>query len=289
MAPKHKESYETLTYDSTTTDTEETRTRAQLQDAALEQSEQGLWNEALETNRIMIEMDPRDVSAHNRIGRALTKLGRLREAFDAYQHATEIDPANAIALRNSARLRGVLENVDAEVVKESDPVNIRAENFVMETGRADVIELEELSPAEQIATILPGDSLQLQVDGPYLRLYTRSGDPVGLVPAKTAHRLIELIRAGNEYSADVVNASLDVVRVLLRETYRSPETHGRLPFPTLTRLAPENRAALLGTAVSASTGDEIMAETDPDEDTDDSDDPQTESLAGPDDTDENEE
>jgi hypothetical protein len=80
-----------------------------------------------------------------------------------------------------------------------------------------------------------------------------------------------------------------LVRVLLRETYRSPETHGRLPFPTLTRLAPENRAALLGTAVSASSGDEILAETDPDEDTDDSDDPQTESLAGPDDTDENEE
>ncbi|MDQ3327806.1 MAG: tetratricopeptide repeat protein [Chloroflexota bacterium] len=279
-----------MTFDTTTTDTEseETRTRAQLLEAALEQSEQGLWNESLQTNRTMIEMDPNDVSAHNRVGRSLTKLGRLREALDAYRHAVEIDPSNAIALRNSARLRGVLESVDAEVVGESDPVNIRAENFVMETGRADVVELEDLSPPQQIATILPGDSLQLQVDGPYLRLFTRSGDAVGLVPSKTAHRLIELIREGNEYSADVVNASLDIVRVLLREIYRSPETHGRLPFPTLTRLAPENRAALLGSAVSASAGDEIMAETDPDDDTDDSDDPQTEPLTEPDDTDDSE-
>ncbi|MBA2362054.1 MAG: tetratricopeptide repeat protein [Chloroflexia bacterium] len=275
-----------MTFDTTTTETQETRTRAQLLEAALEQSEHGLWNESLQTNRTMIEMDPRDVSAHNRVGRSLTKLGRLREALDAYQHAVEIDPSNAIALRNSARLRGVLESVDAEVVGESDPVNIRAENFVMETGRADVIELEELSPAQQIATILPGDSLHLQVEGPYLRLYTRSGDAVGLVPAKTAHRLIELIRERNEYSADVVNASHDIVRVLLRETYRSPETHGRLPFPTLTRLAPENRAALLGSAVPASVEEEIMAETDPDDDTDE---PQTESLTEPDDTGDNEE
>lgn len=272
-----------------TLDDNQRRNKAELLEAALEQSERGLWSESVESNQAIVELDPNDVSAHNRLGRSLTKLGRLRDALQAYQRAVDVDPANAIALRNSARLQGVLENLEADEVPPANSSDIRADNFVMETGRSAVLALEDLSPADQIATILPGDTLELRADGPYLRLYTLAGDPVGVVPARSAHRLIELLAAGNEYSADVVTASVDGVQVLIRETYRSPETRGKLPFPAVTRQAPETRAALRAT-LATTVEDEFVSDPDIDEDdTDDTDGSRTSSLPDSDDSDDVEE
>lgn len=272
-----------------TLDDNQRRNKAELLEAALEQSERGLWSESVESNQAIVELDPNDVSAHNRLGRSLTKLGRLRDALQAYQRAVDVDPANAIALRNSARLQGVLENLEADEVPPANSSDIRADNFVMETGRSAVLALEDLSPADQIATILPGDTLELRADGPYLRLYTLAGDPVGVVPARSAHRLIELLAAGNEYSADVVTASVDGVQVLIRETYRSPETRGKLPFPAVTRQAPETRAALRAT-LATTLEDEFVSDPDIDEDdTDDTDGSRTSSLPDSDDSDDVEE
>ncbi len=272
-----------------TLDDDQRRQKAELVEAALDQSERGLWSESAESNRAIVDLDPRDVSAHNRLGRSLTKLGRLREALDSYQRAVEVDPANAIALRNSARLQGVLENLEADTVAPANSSDIRADNFVMETGRSAVLELEDLSPADQVATILPGDTLELRVDGPYLRLYTLTGNPVGVVPARQAHRLIELLTAGSEYSADVVSASVNGVEVLIRETYRSPETRGKLPFPAVTRQAPESRAALRAT-LAASLDEEFVHEPDIDEDdSEDTDENATTTLPDSDDSDDIEE
>ncbi len=288
-AHQYKEIGQELTFD--TLDSNQKHRKSELLEAALEQSERGQWAESVESNRAILEIDPRDASAYNRLGRSLTKLGRLREALEAYQRSVEVDPANPVALRNSVRLRGVLENMDGDTVPPADPLDIRAENFVMETGRSDVVTLEDLSPAPQIATLMPGDSLELRAEGPYLRLYTTGGERVGLVPAKVAHRLLELIAAGNMYSADVVRANVDGVLVLLRETYRNPATRGKLPFPTVTRHAPESRAALRDAALVAAVDDEFVGEPelDDDEDVDDTDEVQTETLPDTDDTDDVEE
>ncbi len=274
-----------MTLDSLNTD--QRRQKSALTEAALQQSEQGLWSECVETNQAILEIDSSDVSAHNRLGKALTKLGRLREALDSYERALAIEPANAIAQRNATRLRDVLATLDSDTVQPSDPLEIRAENFIMDTGRSAVLTLEDLSPVQQTATILPGDTLELRVEGPYLVLYTSSNDQVGLMPPERAHRLIELMNAGNRYSAVVLNASTDGMDVLVRETYRSAETRGKLPFPAVTRQAPEGAMARRA-APTAGLEDDFTTEPDVDEEAEDPDDSQTEPLVEADDTDDEE-
>ena len=275
-----------MTFDTMNSD--ERREKLRLIESALDESEQGLWDQSVGTNQAILEMDAEDVSALNRLGRSLTKLGRLREALNSYERSLTVDPANAIALRNAARLRDVLDRLDTEEVPAADALEVRAEHFIMDTGRSAVLSLEDLSPAQQIATLLPGDSLELRAEGPYLGAYSSSGDQVGLIPADRAHRLIELIQAGNRYSAVVVHASVDGVDVLVRETYRSPETHGKLPFPALVRVPSESRTAARA-ARTPVADEEFLSEPDVDDEAEETDDAQTEPLAETDDADEVEE
>lgn len=266
----------------------ERREKLQLLDTALEHSEQGQWAEAADTNQAILALDPEDVTALNRLGQSLTKLGKLREAYEAYSKAVEIDPANAIALRNSARLREMLDNLQADVVEPADPAELRAENFIMETGRSLVLPVEDLGTTRDIATILPGDSLELRPEGPFLRLYTQAGGLVGAVPPERAHRLLELLAAGNKYSAVVATVSVQGVDVLIRESYRSPETYGKLPFPAVSRQTPEARVGAREAPVEPSA-EEYADEPDVDTDSDEPAESQTESLVETDDSDDSDE
>ncbi|ACZ41879.1 TPR repeat-containing protein [Thermobaculum terrenum ATCC BAA-798] len=219
------------------------REKARLTDRAIDLSEQGKWQEAIEVNQKILEIDPRDVSAHNRIGRAYNEMGRLKEALQAYNETLKIDPANAIAKRNAARIQASIDALGQEEIEPTDngPVNVRT--FVMQPGRSGVVTLEDTPDLTEFATLMPGDPLQMSVDGPYLRVFTISGKYLGVVPADRANRLIQLMAHGNKYSVTVMHISQDSVQVIISETYRSPDTHGKLPFPPVTsRPAIETRA-----------------------------------------------
>src|SRR5207237_12871 len=62
------------------------------------------WDEAAQLNREILEMFPNEVDAYNRLGKALTELGRYAEARDAYAQAVKLDPLNGIASKNLQRL-----------------------------------------------------------------------------------------------------------------------------------------------------------------------------------------
>src|ERR1700704_4997182 len=62
------------------------------------------WDEAAQVNREILELFPNEVDAYNRLGKALTELGRYADARDAYSHAVKLDPLNGIASKNLQRL-----------------------------------------------------------------------------------------------------------------------------------------------------------------------------------------
>src|SRR3979411_2704437 len=62
------------------------------------------WDQAAQVNREILEMFPNEVDAYNRLGKALTELGRYGEARDAYAQAVRLDPLNGIASKNLQRL-----------------------------------------------------------------------------------------------------------------------------------------------------------------------------------------
>ena len=89
---------------------ERQRIRRQLVERAIELAMRNSWEEAVETNRRLVENFEPDVEAWNRLGKAYGELGRITEAREAYTRALGIDATNAIAQRNVQRLSLIKTN-----------------------------------------------------------------------------------------------------------------------------------------------------------------------------------
>lgn len=193
----------------------------------------GEWDEAISLNRQLIERDPRDTEAFNRLGRALLEYKDYAGAYEAYSGALKSDPANLIARRNLQRLellrqRKVEEATDGETAGSIFP---RTLVFIEEVGKTWVDELANPAPMEQLAEVYAGQQLALTIEGDRIFVVRPDGSRVGEIEAKTAERVIELMAGGNEYEVYALGLSSVSLRVILREVQRDPSQAGRVSFP----------------------------------------------------------
>src|SRR5258708_19437139 len=100
------------------------------------------WDEAAQVNREILDLFPNEVDAYNRLGKALTELGRYAEARDAYSRAVKLDPLNGIASKNLLRL-GKLATEGSAATSPS-PVDPRL--FIEESGKTTVTHFTALKP-----------------------------------------------------------------------------------------------------------------------------------------------
>ena len=78
--------------------------RRQIIEDARRAALDGQWDLAIEINRELLERDPKDSAAYNRIGRAHLEKRDYATAYEAYSDALKSDPANLISRRNLQRL-----------------------------------------------------------------------------------------------------------------------------------------------------------------------------------------
>ncbi|HEY40495.1 MAG TPA: tetratricopeptide repeat protein [Dehalococcoidia bacterium] len=205
------------------------RLRRQSTKQAISLAMEGSWKEAIAVNQSILEAFPDDVEALNRLGRAYLELGEYQEAEAAYRRTTEIDPYNAIAVKNLQRLTHLKE---VAVAGEIDADRLEPQYFIEEIGKAGIIQLVELAPPEVIARLVAGDRVQLRIDGTDLIVENSRGTYLGRVEAEHGQRLARLMAGGNRYSAAVVSLADGAVRVIIREVFRDPSQAGRLSFPS---------------------------------------------------------
>jgi tetratricopeptide (TPR) repeat protein len=219
------------------------KTRRQITDEAREAALEGRWEEAIEINRELIQRDPKDTEAHNRLGRALLEFRDYAGAYDAYSNALKSDPANLIARRNLRRLELLRqEDSDGEGTVREDAVAFpRSLVFIEEVGKTWVTELTNPAPTSLLAGIYAGQQLELSVEDGRLVVKLADGTRVGEIERKTAERVIELMAGGNIYEVYALGLTAASLRVILREVYRDPSQAGRVSFP---RQITETRAYL---------------------------------------------
>ncbi len=124
---------------------------------AVELAMRGCWEEAVVVNQGLIEGTPSDVGAYNRLGKALYELGELNRAMEAYSTSLKLEPTNAIAVKNLARLRKRLgiagESATDNIRQATQPTtsdSMNEQHIVAERGNS---EKEESS--EEINETLP--------------------------------------------------------------------------------------------------------------------------------------
>ena len=203
------------------------RLKQQRSKEAIDMAMQGRWNEAIVVNSEIIEDFPDDVDASNRLGRAYMETGRYSKAREAYGRAVEMDPYNAIANRNLRRLNDLQDSDEAEI----DEGGVEPHHFIEEIGKAGVVTLYDLAPKEVRARMVAGDKVYLKVEGSYLVVENSRSVYMGKVDPKYGQRLARLMLGGNKYTASVVKSTMDMMTIIIRETYQDPGQAGKLSFP----------------------------------------------------------
>ncbi len=205
---------------------ERTRLRKQMSDQAVKLAVNSRWQEAANLNREYIRTFGEEAEAYNRLGKALTELGQISDAREAYGKALDLDPTNTIARRNLDRLAVMKDTAAASAA----PSQLDTRLFVEETGTAAVARLQATNP-EVSALLDAGDIVNLEVQGNAVNVLTVKGDYVGMVEPRIGLRLSKMMTAGNQYSAAMVTTTGEL-KVMLRETFKHPSMIDKVSFPT---------------------------------------------------------
>ena len=191
----------------------------------------GRWEESIELNMKLIERSPRDVDAHNRLGKAYYELGQFRSAYESYNHALEADPANIIARRNLERLEPLRDTEEEDGKLEHSHPPARYGAFIQEAGKTYVDDLVKPAPSSQLRLIAAGDKLEIARDGDTVVFVDPNGEYVGSPEPRLGRRLAWLLDRGNTYEVFVTANAGDHVRVIVRELARSDEMGEEMSFP----------------------------------------------------------
>lgn len=207
---------------------EKARLRRELTEKAIKLALESNWEEAVEANQRLLSLNPRDLSTLNRLGKALSELGRYGEAKQAYADALEIDPTNNIARKNLERLTQLSDEAPT-----GRPSHERMDPrlFIEETGKTGFTNLVDLAPREVLARLTAGDQVYLYREGSLLYARNGAGDRIGRIEPRLASRLIKFMEGGNQYAAGITEVNDHLVRLIIRETFQSPTMFGRVSFP----------------------------------------------------------
>ncbi len=203
------------------------RLKRHLVEDAIKLAMQNRWQEALALNQKIIEMFPDDVDAHNRMGRALTELGRYEESRAAYQRSISIDPHNSIAQKNLRRLAQLSSSEAPPPASEKLDLRLLA----TETGKTGILNLVQIPDRAVLARMGVADRVRLEVNGRALMVYNSRNELIGQLEPRASQRLIELIKGGNGYTAAILDPEDTHPQVIVKEVYQHPSQAGKVSFP----------------------------------------------------------
>jgi len=195
------------------------------------------WEEAVELNEFIIQSFGADEGSQNRLGKALTELGRLEEAKAAYDAALAINPMNPVARKNATKLESLM---NAKDILKGGPIKVDLNLFVEEMGKTTTTTLRAAA-GEVCSRVAAGDVAELRVDGDGIEVDTARGVRVGSLEPKLARRLIKFIQGGNRYQAGITSCEGSTVKVIVREVYQDAKFAGKPSFPIVRRREVEFR------------------------------------------------
>ena len=187
------------------------------------------WEEAAAVNQTIVRDFPEDIGSYNRLGKALSELGRNREAQEAFRSVLKISPGNSIAQKNLSRL---MKLADADTPRVAKTAARRSRAFIEESGNAGVTSLIKLATPETLLKLTPGDLVRLDTTGSGLVVKDESGAYIGQVEPRVGTRIARLARGGNLYEATVTSAEEFELVIIIRETYKTPAQSGVVSFPS---------------------------------------------------------
>ena len=226
------------------------RVRKEKAKKAIALAMQNRWEDAVSLNRSILKDFSDDLEAYNRLGKALSELGRNRDATEAFQSALQISPTNSIARKNLERLSRLGDEAPRSSVNNTAPPQV----FIEESGKTGVTSLLKLALPIVLLRLAPGHAVRLKLEGTKLMVTDSSSEHVGQVEPKLASRLKKLMTGGNRYEAVTTSVGERELTIIIREVYKHPSQMGIVSFPL--RSAADYRVYLPSTVMGYDVSEE---------------------------------
>ena len=209
---------------------EKARLKKQWTDLAIRQAQTSQWDEAVLTNKNILQMFPGETEAYNRLGKAHSELGQYTEARAAYSQTLIYNPKNTIARKNLDRL-ALLQDNSPQLV-HTGTGRIDPQLFIEETGKTGITELLNLASKAVLARVAVGDKVHLHVISHTVLVRNGANEDIGQVEPRLANRLINFMEGGNRYAAAILATENGQMRLIIREEYQHPTMFGKVSFPS---------------------------------------------------------
>src|SRR5438445_535464 len=132
---------------------EKAKTRSQLAEEAIAAALASQWERVVELNTAIRERFGSEEETNNRLGKAYLELGRFDDALSSYKATLELNPLNAIALKNVNRIEALIVEKGA-VKRTTSAVDVNL--FVEEMGKT-ALAAVQLAPGVDSALVTPGE------------------------------------------------------------------------------------------------------------------------------------
>jgi len=243
-----------------TESTEHLKPRSQYAEDAVQLAIAGKWDDAVKLNKFIVENFGADEETQNRLGKALSEMGKLKDAKSAYEAALKLNPMNSIAKKNAARINALLHQKEGLKVGGT---RVDLNLFVEEMGKTVITILESVPGGDICSKVAAGDVAELKIEADGVAAETSRGVRLGLLEAKLARRLTKFMRGGNRYQAGVTSCEGNIVKLIVRETYQDPHFAGKPSFPMRRKreveFRPYTKESLLARQVEVFAEDEDEA------------------------------
>ncbi len=193
-----------------------------LKQLAVLAAKQADWQKAIDLNQAILEKEPTDVGAFNRLGVSFLQLKQVADARKAFKAAIALDKFNTIAKKNLEKLK---QNDNA-----NQTLTFSKQQFIEESGKTKVIELHRLAGKQVLEVLSVGTQCQFICKKRFISIEA-NGIYVGALPEDISFRLAKLIQNGNQYECYIRSVSTSTCSVYVREVLRSAANHDVSSFP----------------------------------------------------------
>jgi len=202
---------------------------AQLQQQAISAALSSNWEEAQRLNLLIIESDPQNIEAINRLGRAYFETGNLKESQGYFEKSLTIDSYNQIAAKFLKRIE-TFSKKGMKLNANHTSIQISSDFFIEEPGKTKMVTLLKVAEPQKLSLLSTGTLANLVIKNRGLAVTDPYGEYLGILPDDLSHRLLRLIKGGNKYQAIVKNIKTNALSILIRETHRAAKFRNQPSF-----------------------------------------------------------
>lgn len=191
---------------------------------AIQAASKGNWEEAKLSNEEIIQLEPTNIGALNRLAFCEMQLENTKRAKQLYEEVLTIERFNPIATKYLALLKHKVKPQRLTQVTST-------QDFIEEPGKTRSVHLQKLADPEVLQATPTAMRCKLVVKNHRVNVVTESGIYLGSLPDDIAFRLQKLIIAGNTYSVLVQSTTKKSCTVFIKEQTKSKECSFTTSFP----------------------------------------------------------